>query len=66
VAAPQRMAHLSARNLGKAQEYRDEVLNKRRVAFYTHVRQATHAWLAGRYDQARSTHSLLQGIGGFQ
>jgi glycosyltransferase involved in cell wall biosynthesis len=66
VTAPQRLAHLSAHNLGRAQKYRDEVLNKRRVAFYNHVRQATHAWLGGRYDQARSTYSLPQGAGGFQ
>jgi glycosyltransferase involved in cell wall biosynthesis len=40
-----RMARMSARNLAKAQEYRDDVLAERRTAFFTHVRQATAGWL---------------------
>jgi glycosyltransferase involved in cell wall biosynthesis len=39
-----RMAHMSARNLKKAQEYRDEVLRERRTAFYRFVREKTKAW----------------------
>jgi glycosyltransferase involved in cell wall biosynthesis len=41
----ERMIRMSARNLEKAQEYRDEVLNKRRTAFYRYVRERTEAWL---------------------
>jgi glycosyltransferase involved in cell wall biosynthesis len=66
VTDPQWLARLSARNLGKAQDYRDEVLNKRRVDFYRRVRQATRAWLEDRCGEACPTYSLPQGSGGFQ
>jgi glycosyltransferase involved in cell wall biosynthesis len=65
VTSPQRMAHLSARNLEKAQDYRDQVLNMRRVVFYRRVRQATQAWLESRRDRVCSLGSSLQGSGGF-
>jgi glycosyltransferase involved in cell wall biosynthesis len=55
--SPQRMSDQSVRNLEKAQEYRDEVLNKRRVAFYNHVREATQVWLENRRDQAGLCHA---------
>ena len=42
---PDRMAQMSARNLEKAKDYRDEVLREQRIAFYRHVRQQTEAWL---------------------
>ncbi|MGB3204779.1 MAG: glycosyltransferase family 4 protein [Crinalium sp.] len=45
VTNPERMADMSSRNLEKAKEYRDEVLRKRRIAFYCYVREKTKAWL---------------------
>jgi glycosyltransferase involved in cell wall biosynthesis len=45
VTDPKRMASMSARNLEKAQNYRDEFLQKRRLAFYRYVRETTQAWL---------------------
>ena len=45
LSCPARMATMSARNLAKAQEYRDDILAERRRAFFTHVRQATASWL---------------------
>jgi glycosyltransferase involved in cell wall biosynthesis len=42
---PSQMEAASARNLGKAHEYSEEILAKRRLAFYRHVRQATAEWL---------------------
>jgi hypothetical protein len=43
---PERMAQMSARNLAKAQEYRDIVLKEQRIEFYSHVRTQTEAWLS--------------------
>ena len=48
VTDPHRMARASARNLEKAQEYRETEVNKRRAAFYRHVRDVTQAWLKGQ------------------
>ena len=42
---PDRMARMSARNLEKATEYRDEVLSEQRNEFYRYVRDMTEAWL---------------------
>lgn len=42
---PERMARMSRRNLEKAKEYRNEVLQERRVAFYRYVKERTQAWL---------------------
>ena len=42
---PERMARMSARNLEKAKEYRDEILREQRNAFYRYVRERTEAWL---------------------
>jgi glycosyltransferase involved in cell wall biosynthesis len=44
--SPERMAEMSARNLIKAQDYRDDVLDRRRRAFLEHIRQTTAEWLA--------------------
>ena len=41
VTDPERMARMSARNLEKAKEYKDEVLREQRIAFYRHVREKT-------------------------
>ena len=40
-----RMARMSARNLEKAKDYRNEVLQERRNEFYRYVREQTEAWL---------------------
>jgi glycosyltransferase involved in cell wall biosynthesis len=45
VTDPERMARMSARNLEKAREYRDELLREKRIAFYRYVRQQTESWL---------------------
>jgi glycosyltransferase involved in cell wall biosynthesis len=39
-----RMATLSAENLNRAQAYRSEVLQRRRIGFYEQVRDATTRW----------------------
>ena len=46
VSDPDRMARMSAWNVAKAEEYRDEVFRERRAAFYRYVREMTGAWLA--------------------
>ena len=45
VTDPQRMAQMSARNLEKAKEYRDEVIRPQRNEFYRYVREMTETWL---------------------
>lgn len=45
VTDPARMARMSARNLEKAKQYRDEILADRRIAFYRYVREKTETWL---------------------
>jgi glycosyltransferase involved in cell wall biosynthesis len=49
---PQRMSAMSSRNLQAAQEYRDDLLQERRSAFYRHVRARTEEWLhdGGHHD----------------
>jgi glycosyltransferase involved in cell wall biosynthesis len=42
---PARMARMSARNLEKAKQYRDDILADRRIAFYRYVREKTEKWL---------------------
>ena len=46
---PMRMIRMSARNIEKAKEYREEILHERRVSFYKHVRRTTEAWLSARH-----------------
>jgi glycosyltransferase involved in cell wall biosynthesis len=41
--SPERMARMSMRNLQKAQEYREEVLQARRRAFYQAVKEITRS-----------------------
>jgi L-malate glycosyltransferase len=48
VTDPERMARMSARNLEKAKEYRDDVLQQQRTDFYRHVRDRTEAWVASK------------------
>ncbi|RLC91277.1 MAG: glycosyl transferase family 1 [Chloroflexi bacterium] len=45
VTDPERMARMSARNLKKANEFREEILSKRWTAFYRYVREKTEEWL---------------------
>jgi glycosyltransferase involved in cell wall biosynthesis len=45
VTSPERMVRMSARNLEKAKEYKEEVLCERRILFYRCVRDNTEAWL---------------------
>lgn len=43
---PKRRAYLSARNVAKAEEYREDALRPRWTAFYRHIERVTNAWLA--------------------
>jgi glycosyltransferase involved in cell wall biosynthesis len=45
VTDPLHMARLSARNLERSREYREEALRKRRTEFYQYVRECTEQWL---------------------
>jgi len=45
VTDPERIARMSARNLEKAKEYREEVLYERRKKFYRYVPEVTEEWL---------------------
>ena len=47
LADPSRLPRMSVRNLGKAREYRHNVLRDRRRVFYEQVKSATAAWLKG-------------------
>jgi glycosyltransferase involved in cell wall biosynthesis len=44
---PARLARMSARNLEAAREYHVDKIRAKRLAFYTHVRESTEAWLDG-------------------
>jgi len=45
VTDPERLRRMSARNLEKAKDYTDEILNEQRNKFYRYVRAITEAWL---------------------
>jgi glycosyltransferase involved in cell wall biosynthesis len=45
---PDRRQQMSARNLATAQSYQREVLRRRRIGFYEHLRKATQAWFNHR------------------
>lgn len=45
VSDPARMARMSARNLEKAREYREDLLRERRLEFYQKLRERTEEWL---------------------
>ncbi len=59
--APGRMTRMSARNLQKAQEYCEEVLEPRRRAFYRHVHGCTQAWLDSRAQVRQFAASTVEG-----
>jgi glycosyltransferase involved in cell wall biosynthesis len=46
VTDPARLSEMSRRNLERAQDYRPEALDKRRLEFYRFLRQATERWLS--------------------
>lgn len=58
VTDPAPMAEMSARNMQKADEYRDELLDGQRRAFYQFVREQTEAWQA---RDARGVHAPVLG-----
>lgn len=49
VTNPQRLARMSARNLHKAQDYTNQILQKERTSFYRYVREQTETWLLQRF-----------------
>ncbi|MGL5060277.1 MAG: glycosyltransferase, partial [Microcoleus sp.] len=44
----ERMTRMSARNLNKAKEYKDEAIRERRIAFYRYLKEETEAWLKAK------------------
>jgi glycosyltransferase involved in cell wall biosynthesis len=48
ISDPLRLSQMSARNLHKAQEFRPEVLDKKRTEFYEFLRDVTGVWLSSR------------------
>ncbi|WP_404784029.1 glycosyltransferase [Altericista sp. CCNU0014] len=46
VSDPQRLSEMSARNLHRAQDFREDCIQDRRTAFYRALRQQTEAWLS--------------------
>ncbi len=45
LSSPDLLTAMSARNLEKSREYRDDALRCRRVAFYAALRERTEQWL---------------------
>jgi glycosyltransferase involved in cell wall biosynthesis len=43
---PQRMHRMSARNLARAGDFREDILRERRIEFYRYVREQTEEWVA--------------------
>lgn len=54
LANPHRMTNMSARNLGKAQEYSEALLNERRMEFYQYLKERTQVWAR------RNSHALYR------
>jgi len=48
ISRPERLSTMSERNLARAQEYRPEVLEERRIEFYRFLRRDTERWLSAR------------------
>jgi glycosyltransferase involved in cell wall biosynthesis len=55
VTDPARLSEMSARNLKRAQDFRPEILDRRRAEFYRFLRQATENWLSAQ------TRTLVKG-----
>jgi len=51
ITQPHRMMAMAARNLEKSKEYRSDILDKRRQAFYLHLRNKTEEWLQERREK---------------
>jgi glycosyltransferase involved in cell wall biosynthesis len=47
VTNPERRLQMSVRNLEKAKDYTEEILSKRRFAFYQYIRETTQVWVMG-------------------
>jgi glycosyltransferase involved in cell wall biosynthesis len=45
-ATPGLMRAMSQQNLGRAKDYHNDVLSKRRIEFYTYVKERTERWMA--------------------
>ncbi|HEY4760279.1 MAG TPA: glycosyltransferase family 4 protein [Thermoguttaceae bacterium] len=45
IAYPDRVRHMSARNLERAKDFREEILHNRRMEFYRFIREHTAEWL---------------------
>lgn len=59
--SPERMAHMSQRNLQRVQEYREDALVERRTTFYRHLRTEMTGWLLrGHRQQRRSARVALR------
>lgn len=54
---PERLSLMSDRNLKRAQEYRPEVLGKRRNEFYRFLRITTEKWCAIKQVKAKATQA---------
>jgi glycosyltransferase involved in cell wall biosynthesis len=59
-----RLEKMSARNLQKAQEFRPELLEKKRTEFYRFLRDLTEDWISARssdvWDSRKSPRSIAQ------
>jgi glycosyltransferase involved in cell wall biosynthesis len=58
VTNPARLTSMSVRNLEKAQQFRPEMLDRKRAEFYKVLRDATLQWLSSRSQQSRSRNRL--------
>jgi len=63
VSDPERMAQMSARNLARARDYREDELRTRRTHFYRALRERTEAWQErdGAIDERRVAQSASAG-----
>ncbi|MFO5472495.1 MAG: glycosyl transferase family 1, partial [Dolichospermum sp.] len=48
VTNPYRLATMSISNLEKAKNYKEDILQKRRIKFYNHVKEKTQTWLSSQ------------------
>jgi glycosyltransferase involved in cell wall biosynthesis len=46
--SPGRLETMAARNLARSEDYRENVLRSRRIAFYNHLRSVTTIWLTAQ------------------
>jgi glycosyltransferase involved in cell wall biosynthesis len=60
---PARLNAMSARNLEKAQQFRPEVLRRKRTDFYRFLRESTQAWLSGQPSLEAASEIALDHTG---